>query len=453
MNQTIAYRLLLLLCLLPSLYFAQTGLNFDGTDDYVSSPFTGISGNGDRTIEAWIRTTANAIPGQGGQRVIANWGSMTTGTRFTFNVLWGNAIRLEIGGSGVSGTIAVNDGNWHHVAVSYKAGTVSLYVDGVLDVSSTLSGVNTSSGSFMIGRRVDGVNHFEGDIDEVRIWNTALSASQLAINDSNEICVAPSNLLAYYKFNEGVAGANNSSVSSLVDDAGTNNGSLHNFSLNGTGSNYISSPLLGSDVQLNETITACGPYIALNGQTYTQSGLYQDTLSNSGACDTLYSLNLTVVSLDSSATRISANQIQANESDSNATYQWLDCNDGMKAIQGVRNRTFNIVQNGNYAVEVSLNGCVDTSACINISNIGLQERHSSEFQMFPNPAKDQIKLNLPVGLYNKYEILNLNGQVLKSGSLSKAGKNTIKLSEMIPGIYLLQVNGPQEYRQSKLIIE
>jgi hypothetical protein len=76
---------------------AQNGLNLDGTDDFVQTTYSGISGNATRTVEAWIKTTANCDPGNGGvQKVIADWGAFTTGARFTFNVLWSNAIRLEV---------------------------------------------------------------------------------------------------------------------------------------------------------------------------------------------------------------------------------------------------------------------------------------------------------------------------------------------------------------------
>ena len=68
---------------------AQNGLNLDGVDDYVSTTYPGISGNGARTVEAWIRTTSNNVPSQGGkQHVIADWGSTTTGGRFTLNILF-----------------------------------------------------------------------------------------------------------------------------------------------------------------------------------------------------------------------------------------------------------------------------------------------------------------------------------------------------------------------------
>ncbi len=446
-----AIKLSLYLLLISFFASAQTGLNFDGNDDYMSSASTGVSGASERTIEAWIRTTANAIPGQGGQRVIANWGSMTLGMRYTFCVLWNNAIRIEIGGTGLSGNIAVNDGQWHHVAATYKSGLVQLFVDGVLDTSGNISGVNTSSGSFMVGRRVDGVNHFEGDIDELRVWDIALNSSQLSVRDSSEYCNSPSNLIAYYKYNEGVASANNSTISTAIDHSNNaNNGTLHNFGLNGSASNYISSPVLGAGLNLSETITSCGSYTAVNGITYTQSGQYQDTILDPNGCDTILDLNLTVINVDSSAQRISANTLEANEADTAASFQWLNCASNFQVIGGATGKQFTFVQNGSYAVEVSLNGCVDTSACIVINNVGLIETRAQELEVYPSPTHQNLNLIYPPGP-GVLNVLNADGRVLLREKIDPQGKMELSLGELPQGIYHLQLL--QEQGQAQLLVQ
>src|SRR5690606_1255854 len=125
--------------------------------------YPGVTGSGARTIEAWIKTTKNSEPGAGGQSVIVDWGSFpTNGARFTLNLLWGNAIRIEIAGGGISGTTPLNDGLWHHVAVVYNptaATKYSLYVDGELDASGNIgTTVNTTSvTNVRVGARVDNV--------------------------------------------------------------------------------------------------------------------------------------------------------------------------------------------------------------------------------------------------------------------------------------------------------
>ncbi len=74
---------------------------------------------------------------------------------------------LEVGGNGLSGVTAVNDGYWHHVAVVYDPNATNnykLYVDGALDAQGNLTvATNTSSGTYIqIGKRVDGSNPFTG---------------------------------------------------------------------------------------------------------------------------------------------------------------------------------------------------------------------------------------------------------------------------------------------------
>ena len=88
-----------------SSFSQNTSLNFDGVNDYVQTTYSGISGGtAARSIEAWIKTTANFNPSaSGSQGVIADYGSFVTGGRFTFCVLWSNAIRIEVGGNGLSG--------------------------------------------------------------------------------------------------------------------------------------------------------------------------------------------------------------------------------------------------------------------------------------------------------------------------------------------------------------
>ena len=284
---------------------AQNALNLDGVNDYVQTNFSGVSGNNARTVEAWINTSANCVPTNGGvQQVIADWGTSATGGRFTFNVLWGNAIRLEVQGSGVSGSIPVNDGNWHHVAAVYNpaAGNpVSLYVDGVLDIAGSLTvSVNTVSNVNMrIGQRVDGINHFTGSIDEVRVWNTAKTQSQLIASMNAELCNLTPDLQAYYTFNQGTAGGNNPTQLFLYDQTSNNNtGTLNNFNLNGATSNWVTGTALSTGFTTStSTITACDQYTwTVNGQTYTSGGIYSTLLTSVSGCDSIATLDLTISS-------------------------------------------------------------------------------------------------------------------------------------------------------------
>lgn len=282
---------------------AQNALDLDGVNDHVQTTFAGITGTSPRTVEAWINTTANANPSASGvQQIITDWGIFATGQRFTFNVLWSNAIRVEVSGSGLSGTIPVNDGLWHHVAVVYdptQANQLRLYVDGVLDVAGNITTtINTMSGNMRIGQRVDGARHFDGKIDEVRVWNTAKSLADLQASANAELCGAQPGLVAYYQFNEGVASGSNAGITSLPDLSGNgNNGTLLNFALSGAASNWTTGASIAGGISTgSETVITCNNYLSPSGKyLWTASGTYSDTLQNASGCDSVIAVNLTVI--------------------------------------------------------------------------------------------------------------------------------------------------------------
>ena len=390
-------KLLSIFLLGSTIVFAQNGLDFDGVNDIVTTTYSGISGSNPRTVEAWIKTTANADPNNGGsQKTIVDWGNLATGQRFTFNVLWGNAIRLEAQGNGLSGNIAVNDGNWHHVATVFDPNAtnkVSLYVDGVLDVAGNLTvTVNTNLVTpVRIGRRIDGVNGFAGTIDEVRIWNVAKTQTQIQESMNVELCAPQANLMGYYKFNEGVASGSNSSITTVPDFSGNNNtGTLTGFALTGSTSNWVAS------------------------QT------------------------LPMATVDNSITNDNAGTLTATAT--GATYQWVDCNNSNSPISGATSQTFSPTTVGSYAVELTKNGCTAVSSCESVTTLGVKlNEFSKSISMFPNPTNGITNIQLNQS-YETIEatVYNITGQTI----LSKEFNNTNAFSLNINssnGIYFLSI--------------
>jgi hypothetical protein len=302
--------------LLPALFlslsvFAQNGLHFfseevdgDVTGDYVQTTYEGISGDASRTIEAWIKTDGVFDPADGGlQGVLVDWGTVGTGARFTFNVLFNNALRIEIQGSGLSGTIPVNDGIWHHVAVVYDSEDLTnpykLYVDGVLDVEGIIpTTINTGSDvDLRIGARIDGNRYFSGAIDEVRVWDIPLTPAQLLENKDAEFCASQENLTVYYKLNEGEAEGDNTGLDSTADVAGLGyNGELIGFDLTGTVSNWVEGADLevGTVTSTYDVISCEAVYTVPSGdESYDVAGEYLDTIPNIMGCDSVMTINLT----------------------------------------------------------------------------------------------------------------------------------------------------------------
>ncbi|MFN6075407.1 MAG: LamG-like jellyroll fold domain-containing protein [Fluviicola sp.] len=131
----------------------------------------------------------------------------------------------------------------------------------------------------------------------------------------------------------------------------------------------INQPSSSTDVQ-----TACDSYTWIDGNTYTASNNTATFTISGGAangCDSIVTLNLTINAVSSNATTVSGITITATNN--NATYAWLDCNNGFAPIAGQTAQTFTPTINGNYAVQLTENGCVDTSTCVQINSVGISQ--------------------------------------------------------------------------------
>jgi arylsulfatase A-like enzyme len=163
-------------------------LQFDGvSNQVVINGFKGIVGTNPRTVSAWIKTTEtnNSIG-------IVSWGDLPSGEKWSLLVQNTTdpkgTLRLELGYGNTIGSTPVNDGQWHHIACtlddspSPNSSDVKFYVDGQLDPISGGANVdiNTATNNdVLIGCDVQG-RFFDGVIDEVRIYNRALTTDEIA---------------------------------------------------------------------------------------------------------------------------------------------------------------------------------------------------------------------------------------------------------------------------------
>ena len=154
-------------------------LEFDG-DDHVELPDMGTVETYPFTLEAWFKTSYTGIQTilaqenteAGNQRVQLYFGG--GGDNFYYNVR--NDAEVEIGNQDI------DHGEWHHVVgVSAASNDHKLYVDGIEVVTSDTNVTAPSVDSAHIGNWIEGYN-FIGTIDEVRIYNRALSAEEVVQN-------------------------------------------------------------------------------------------------------------------------------------------------------------------------------------------------------------------------------------------------------------------------------
>lgn len=192
-----------------------------------------------------------------------------------------------------------------------------------------------------------------------------------------------------------------------------------------------------------DTITTCDSYTWINGVTYTSSNnTAKDTLTNAIGCDSIISLNLTINNVNNGVS-ISGNIITATET--GATYQWLDCGNSMNIIAREVLQSFRATTSGNYAVEITKNGCVDTSLCSTIVLTNILENPSASLNISPNPFNNFIQVENIELQKVQVNIFDVSGK--EYTNVISIKNNRIYTSDLPSGVYFLQING----KTSKII--
>jgi hypothetical protein len=270
----------------------RNALNFDGVNDFVSLGNTMndvFAGAGKKfTIEAWIRPESHASAADNGRIFLAKYGNSACtqdARQFSMSFLNDGKLNFVAYGStgttdyrGVKGSTTIALNTWNHVVVTYDGSIttsnaldrIKLYVNGTLE-SSTLpltSGtypfnIPTSNAHLGIGSALSttgaacsqSTQRFDGDIDELRIWNTVRTCTEIISNKDCKLSGTETGLVAYYDFDLGLASGTNTSTNVLIDIAGADqNGALSNFTLTGNTSNWVNAETNGVSSSVCSTV-------------------------------------------------------------------------------------------------------------------------------------------------------------------------------------------------------
>jgi hypothetical protein len=204
-----------------------------------------------------------------------------------------------------------------------------------------------------------------------------------------------------------------------------------------------------------DTRTECNSYTWIDGINYTannNSATFNITNGAANGCDSLVTLDLTInnvtdITISSSGAIITANNL-------GATYQWLDCDNSNATIPGETGQSYTAVANGNYAVELTENGCIETSACVNIITTAILENNfGSEFNIYPNPTKGNFSVDLDK-TYNSIliTITDLSGRLIESKEYNGTKLLNLKIDEPA-GIYLLKIETGNQKAVIRLVKE
>lgn len=501
------FTLLLLIAPLSPVMAQNPGnaLHFDGSGDYVSCTIPPVFNNlavNDFTIETWVKPTSFNT-----NRIFFAQQSSSVYASILLNGSGAPYIYISTGAN----TIGLNSSNslplaqWSHLAVTWDASAAEakMYINGVLQ---TLSAGGSSSGGpvgiMAIGSKTDGTQNLHGTLDEFRIWQDIRSACEINATMHHILNGNEPGLVHYYNFNQGTAGGSNAGITALPDLTGSSGGTLNGFALSGNTSNWIVSdvqitgmgenpistnsslsicqgdtilfggnPLFASGIYSDTlssslgcdslhvlTLTvnpspfatlsevSCGPF-NFNGLMLHNSGIYYDTLSTSAGCDSIIQLTLTINSVDTS---VSQSGLTLTANAAGAAYQWINCQTLMP-LAGASSASYTALFNGQFAAEITQNGCTDTSACFTINTVSLNETDITSLQAYPNPARDFITLSgEPGNLLRSVSISDIQGRVLIQYS-NVTLPAQLDLQSLPGGLYLIRSEAGGQYSQLRIL--
>ncbi|NQY08311.1 MAG: hypothetical protein HRT71_02200 [Flavobacteriales bacterium] len=388
--------------------FNNGGLSFDGSNDYIATPVpANFQYNSIYTIEAWVKAPLpNSTGGYYPLFFVGN--TLVSDVEVYIQKTTNGLVLVHNRGNGGTNsyhTFPVPPDNvWFHFALVYNGSTVEAFYNGVSQGSAAISTPAVSASNMINVGTISSVvfdvgsstKFFIGEMDDYRMWSTARTASEISSNMSACLNGTETGLEVYYNFEDGTG-------LTATDVANGNNGTMANM-----------------DASISWVAGA-----------YSCSG---------AVCSIEMSDSVLVTVIDTSTTlgfdTITSNQL-------GASYIWLDCANSYSEIAGETDIYFVPLVNGNYAVEVTLNGCVDTSACINHIITGLANRTK------PNVTISSYGKVITVrGGKGNISIYDLAGRKIRDSKLN--GKIDMQISQ--EGIYLVRVTSKYDVIFKKVFL-
>ncbi|MDI3324328.1 LamG domain-containing protein [Pontibacterium granulatum] len=169
-------------------------LSADGTGDWVSLPRNLADGLNDFSVALWIKTSVN----KGQQEILQALGSNTDDDELEIYLVNKHRIRFQVKDDDVNldSSSSMTDGTWHHVVLTRQGARGCLYLDGSLqecDDDLGSGALSVPQSAFVLGQEQDAYGggfsssqSFEGLMDELKIYNRTLSASDISAIYSNE---------------------------------------------------------------------------------------------------------------------------------------------------------------------------------------------------------------------------------------------------------------------------
>ena len=196
-------------------------LSFDGSSDYVDlgTGLNNVFSTNNWSVSAWIYYNSNN-----------SFNSFFSSGWPVQMYVEGNKIEVYLssdnsggsnylpGANGFNSTSSLTNNTWYHVVFTRDGNNNNIYLNGNLDATSSSTGsVATSTASSMVGSWDGSSLFWDGNIDELGVWNTTLTQSEIQSYMTNPPTANENGLAGYWNFNEG-----NGTISTDLSSSGIN---------------------------------------------------------------------------------------------------------------------------------------------------------------------------------------------------------------------------------------
>jgi hypothetical protein len=275
-------------------------LSFDGVNDAVSvgTPATLNFGSGNFTVMMWIKRNALG----GGQKHLFSkcdasaWQSGCKEFYFA-----GDVLRFGSYLTGDTSSITIADTNWHHIALVFTraSNATQIYVDGTLRTTATKNLEADGAAHVVAIGNLHGANTFSGLIDEVRIYNQALTAGQVQ-TDMNTPLAPVVDTTAPALSNAGPSGVLAAGTTQAQLSVTTNESATCRYSTAaGTAYGSMTNSFATTGGTTHSTLVSG----LVNGQSYNYHVRCQDGAGNANTADT--TISFSVAAPDTTAPSVS----------------------------------------------------------------------------------------------------------------------------------------------------
>lgn len=228
------------------------------------------------------------------------------------------------------------------------------------------------------------------------------------------------------------------------------------FTANSKGCDSIITINLTFDVPVKQNlkVTECNSYTVPSGKrVITVTQIATDIIKSKSGCDSIeYTIDVTINKPNTGVTR-SGNTLSAASTNVSALFQWLDCDASYAKISGETNKQYSPKKNGNYAVEVKENNCVDTSGCVAFTLTGLKNLLAQEVVVSSNPSRGSFAIRCTNSLNNvKVTLIDAKGVIINLWEMPDLKDQEFQVSTS-QGFYYLKIEAEEGFKVVPIMFE